>query len=153
MAKLGDTVSYQAPEKIGKRAITRFAQAIGDQNLLYRDEKYADKTSHGGLIAPPTLIFELGYDVGDEINEETGIQLGLEKFLGYPKNIQRLSNEYEIVEIVRPDDVVNAKRTIIEVQEKEGKSGKWLFVTSEIVYTNQKGKLLGINKEKLACRY
>ena len=153
MTNLGDTVAYQAAEEMGKKAIKRFAQVIGDHNRVYRDEKYAGKTRHGGLIAPPTLIFEAGYDVGDEINEETGLQVGLERFLGYPKNIQRLGNEYEIVEIVRPDDVIKAKRTIIEVRQKEGKSGKWLFVTSEIVYTNQKGKLLGINKESLACRY
>jgi len=153
MIKLENRVTYQAAEKIGKKAIKRFAQAIGDHNILYRDEEYARKTRHGGLIAPPTLIFELGYDLGEEINEETGIQLGLERFLGYPKNIQRLGNEYEMLEIARPADRITANRTIIEAYEKRGKSGEWLFVTSQIIYTNQQGKVLGTNREKLACRY
>ncbi len=44
-------------------------------------------------------------------------------------------------------------RQIVDVTEKEGKSRKWLFVTTEIRYTNQEGDLLGINIETMACGY
>jgi hypothetical protein len=150
---VGKEVNFQASEEIGKKTIRRFAQTIGDRNTLYSDEKHTGKGRQRGVIAPPTLIFELGYDLGEDIDEETGLQLGLERYLGHPKNIQRLGNEYEILEAVHPDDIVTVTRKIIEVSEKEGKSGKWIFLTSEIRYTNQRGKLLGINKEMLACRY
>lgn len=153
MPAVGKKVTLQASEEIGKKTIRRFAQTVGDRNPLYSDEKYARKSRQRGIIAPPTLIFELCYDLGEDIDEETGLQLGFERYLGYPKNIQRLGNEYEILGAVHPDDIITAKRKIIEVSEKEGKSGKWIFVTSEILYTNQSGKLLGINKEMLACRY
>ena len=146
-------MTHEASEEIGKRAIRRFAQALGDSNPLYSDEKYAGESPHGGIVAPPTLIFELCYDLGEDMEREPGLQVGLESYLGYPKNIQRLGNEYEILEPVHPDDIVTARREIIETREKEGKSGKWLFITSEIRYTNQRDKLLGINREMLACRY
>ena len=152
--ELDKEVTLQAPEEIGKKTIRRFAHTVGDRNPLHSDEEHAGKSRHKGIIAPPTMIFELGYDLGEDIDDETGLQLELVKYLGYPKNmnVQRLGNEYEILEEVHPDDVITAKRRIIEVSEKEGKSGKWIFVTSEIRYTNQNGKLLGINKEMLACR-
>jgi acyl dehydratase len=150
---LGYKATHQAREEIGKQSIRRFAQTVGDKDPLYSDEEYAEQSRHGGIIAPPTLIFELGYDLGEEIDRETGIQLGLGSYLGYPKNIQRVGNEYDMLEAVRPDDLITAERKVIEVREKEGKSGKWVFITSEIRYTNQRGTLLAVNKEAVACRY
>ncbi len=150
---VGKEISFQAQEEIGEKTIRRFSQTIGDRNPLYSDEKYAKKSRYGSIIAPPTLIFELGYDLGEDINVETGLQTALEEYLGYPKNVQRLRNEYEILEIAHPSDIITAKRKIIESAPRQGKSGKWIFITSEILYSNQSGKLLGINKETLACQY
>jgi acyl dehydratase len=38
-------------------AILRFCEGIGDDNPLWTDAGYAEKTAHGTLIAPPSFIF------------------------------------------------------------------------------------------------
>lgn len=38
-------------------AILRLAEGIGDDNPLWVDEKYAAKSPHGGIVAPPSFIF------------------------------------------------------------------------------------------------
>jgi len=37
--------------------IRHYAHGIGDDNPLYCDPAYADKTHHGGIIAPPSFLF------------------------------------------------------------------------------------------------
>ncbi len=150
---VGKEETFLAAEAIGKVAVRRFAAVIGDPNPLYRDEKQARQSRYGGLIAPPTLIFELGYDLGDEIEKETGLQQNLVKWLDHPKDINRVSNEYEISQVARPEDMITARRVIKQVNEKQSKAGKWVFINSEVTFHNQKGELLGINRETLACRY
>lgn len=144
---------FQAREEVGEIAIRRFALAIGEFNPLYHDEWKAKESRWGRIIAPTTLIFELGYDLGDNINHESGLQQGLLELLDNPKDINRVANEYEIFQTVRQDDVIAAKRQIKQVTEKETHRGKLVFITSEVSFSNQKGELLGINIETLACRY
>lgn len=38
-------------------AILRFCEGIGDDNPLWTEAAYAEKTAHGSLIAPPSFIF------------------------------------------------------------------------------------------------
>lgn len=150
---VGKKKVFQTLEQIGKTVIRRFAETIGDSNPIYSDEEYAKKSRYGRIVAPPTMIFELGYDLGNKINRDTGLQQGLDEWLGNPAVIQRVGNEYEVIQPAYPDDIVTATREIIEVVEKEGKAGKWTFITSKVSFANQKGELIGINKEIMACRY
>jgi len=39
--------------------IVHFADGIGDTNLLYRDEEYAEKSKYRRLVAPPTFVFSI----------------------------------------------------------------------------------------------
>ena len=46
-------------------SIERYAFAIGDTNPLWTDRKYAQRSPHGSLLAPPTIAYVLsGWDVG-----------------------------------------------------------------------------------------
>ena len=40
-----------------RTAILRFCEGIGDDNPLWTQADYAEKTQHGSLIAPPSFIF------------------------------------------------------------------------------------------------
>ena len=150
---LGKEQTFQASEEIGEILIRRFAAAIGDRNPLYWDRQYAQESPYGDIIAPPTLIFELTYDIGGSIDIEKGTYQGLEGWAGFPTRLERAGNEYEIFQPARPDDVITVKRRIIGVNERQGKTGKWTFIDTEITYTNQRNELLGVDKETLACRY
>ena len=44
-AFVGKSISYTAPEPVGKASIRYFAMAIGDANPLYTDDDFARK--HG----------------------------------------------------------------------------------------------------------
>jgi acyl dehydratase len=43
------------PYRLTLQAIQRYCRAVGDLHPLYFDEEYAKRTSHGGLIAPPSI--------------------------------------------------------------------------------------------------
>jgi hypothetical protein len=40
-----------------RTAILRFCEGIGDDNPLWTQADYSEKTQHGSLIAPPSFIF------------------------------------------------------------------------------------------------
>ena len=67
---IGRKVSYTAPEELGRASIRYFALALGDDNPLYRDEEFARKTRHGGIIAPPTFICETNQYMDAAPNED-----------------------------------------------------------------------------------
>ena len=46
--------------EVERGAIRRFAEAIGDPNPLFNDEREARKTRFGGMIAPPTFCRSMG---------------------------------------------------------------------------------------------
>ena len=148
-AMVGKEEVFSSPEEIGRATIHRFAAAIGDSNPLYLDEEFARNTRHGGIIAPPTMIFELNHNLGGEISEEDGGYLDKITLPAPLTRFIRGGNEYEFFQPARPEDKITLKREVTQVFEKRGKAGPLVFVKIEITYTNQKGELLGINRETL----
>ena len=145
-AMVGQETDLPAIEAIDQTSIIRYAQAISDLNPLYFDEEYAQKTEYSGTIAPPTFIFDIvpaSTDIGDDGRDLTRIKLpGL--------RLARAGNEYQFFEPARPGDIINRKREIISVYERENKKvGKIIFVVYDTTYANQRGELLGINRETL----
>jgi acyl dehydratase len=137
-------------EAIGKGTVRRFAKAIGDPNPLYWDDEYARKSRYRGVIAPPTLIFELNHNIGGEISAEDGSSLDQVRLPSPPEwFLIRGGNEYEFVRPARPGDRVVVRRKIAEIYEKKGKTGPLVFVICEMTYSNHKGQVLGNNKETL----
>jgi len=139
----------QAPESIGKALIRRFAATVRDRNPLYWDDQYAGESPFGGVIAPPTFLFEVTYDIAAAI-EEDGLYSGLRSWVGFDTSIQRAGNEYEMIRPVRPDDVVSLRKKVVDVVKKQGRTGSFILLTTETTYTNQKDELLGVDRELLA---
>ena len=54
----------------------------------------------------------------------------------------------EFLQPVHVNDQVTVKGKIVDMSEKEGKSGKLVFVTSEFTYTNQKGAVLARHRDR-----
>lgn len=144
-AMLGQEAYFPGKEAIDRTAIRRYAQAISDLNPLYIDEEFAKKSTYGGIIAPPTFIFDVSHDTFVEVGED-GRDLSRVTIHGL--NAVRGSNEYQFFEPARPGDIVNRRRKITDVYEKKGKkAGMILFVVYETTYTNQKERLLGACRE------
>jgi acyl dehydratase len=140
---------FPGVEAVDKSSIRRYAEAIGDFNPLYFDDEYAKKTKYGGLIAPPTFIFDVNmghlspHEVDENGRDEQRIAIpGLTALRG--------GNEYQFMEPVRPGDTISRKRKILAVYEKKGKRvGTILFVIYETIYLNQQNRILGISRETM----
>src|SRR5256885_11103414 len=50
--------------EVSREMIRKFADAIGDQNLAYRDIEAAKALGHPDVIAPPTFLTVLGFRLG-----------------------------------------------------------------------------------------
>jgi hypothetical protein len=145
---LGKEEVFRSSEELGQMLIRRFAAAVGSRNPAYW--KQGDPRE---IAVPPTLIFELTYDLRGTIDPKTGLYEGLHRWAGSPKQLDRAGNDYRIVRPARADDVVSVHKKIVEVTEKKGKTGTWTFITTAITFTNQRNEILGTDRETLACRY
>lgn len=120
--------------EVERGAIARYAEAIGDTNLIYRDEGYAKKSSYGSIIAPP--IF-LGWPVSE------------------PRTVRLESPFHRNVtggtEIVYERPIYAGERLIVtsklvdlyEKHERPG-IGRMLFQIIETKYRDLNGKVVAV---------
>ncbi len=150
---IGKETGRYTGEPVLARDIRRYALAIDDPNPVYRDPAAARQSRHGGIVAP---LFYVTWAVGVPGAEKGAGELGedgLATFVGIPEipNVWDLGwvrggEELEFFGRVRVNDRVTVQGTIVDMKEKDGKSGKLVFVTSEFVYTNQDGERLATHR-------
>ena len=132
-----------------KLDITRFAVATDDINPLYLDEKYAKKSLHGGLIAPPLFYMApLTNPVPETELRPDGLPYE-GKFPIPPTPLPRLMDggtEIEFFAPIRAGDTLTGRCKILDIYQKEGRTGPLIFVVRESRFTNQKGELVLIEK-------
>lgn len=140
-------------EPVLARDIRRYALAIDDPDPAYRDPAAARAAGHGDVVAP---LFYVTWAVGVPGAEKSTRELGedgLATFVGIPEipNVWDLGwvrggEELEFFERVSAGDRVTVRGRIADMKEKDGKSGKLVFVTSEFVYTRQDGEKLATHR-------
>jgi acyl dehydratase len=130
----------------------RFAAAVGDLNPLYFDEEVARSQGHPGLLAPPLFLPHALLGVArldalreDGVPREGGGDVPVRAQEGggdVPVRAQRLmagGEEYEFLAPLRVGDTITAETRIRDIEEKQGRSGRFVLITRETVYTNQDG--------------
>jgi acyl dehydratase len=146
---IGQETGSHTGEPVLARDIRRYALAIDDPNPIYFDESAARTGKYGGLAAPLNYVsWSVGVPGAEKGTRELG-EDGLSSFVGVP-NIPgvwtlgwvRGGEELEFFKPVYVNDRVTVNGKIVNMTEKDGKSGKLIFVTSEFTYTNQVGELL-----------
>jgi len=143
-----ETGSYTG-EPVLARDIRRYALSIDDPNPIYFDENASKRGKYRGLAAPLVYVtWAVGVPGSEKGVKDLG-EDGLSSFVGVPEipNVWDLGwvrggDEFEFFKPVYVNDRVTVKGRIVDMKEKDGKSGKLIFVTSEFVYTNQNGGLL-----------
>lgn len=146
---IGKGTGTHTGDPVLARDIRRYALAIDDLNPIYFDEDTARKGKYGGLAAPLGYVsWAVGVPGSEKAAKDLG-EDGLSTFVGVPEipdawalGWVRGGEEIEFFRPVYVNDRVTVKGKIIDMNEKDGKSGKLIFVTSEFVYTNQNGELL-----------
>ena len=126
--------------------IRNFADAIGDNNLLWIDEEYARKSRFGMITAPPTFLYNVNHGslpsasgtITRPIHNQTHLYAGA---------------EFEFFRPIWLGDKFSVKGKPIDIVRKQTKSvGPMLFVTGEASYFNQNKELIGIIRT-ITCRY
>jgi acyl dehydratase len=133
MEKLLDVPWQPQVFKVEELGIKRYAEAIDDPNPLYNDVEYARKSKYGSLIGPPGFFGLpaikakiLGIQVSDALIAA-----------GAPSVAVDGGIEMEFFLPVRAGDVLLETTKIINIYERDTKSGKALFVQAEYLYKNE----------------
>ena len=123
---------------VERGAIRLFAQAIGDSNPLFNDEKQARKTRFGGMIAPPTYVRLL---MPRELPKFNIPEL--------PKRLLDGGSEWEFFEPIRPGDRITVVARLADLRETEGRMGTMVVRVTELRYSNQFHELCTIQRMSL----
>jgi acyl dehydratase len=120
--------------EIERGAMRRFAEAIGDTNPIFNDDKEARSTRFGGMIAMPTFFRSLGTTVPE-------VKLNMPQYRGLDGG-----SDWEYFEPVRPGDRITVQSKLADLRESEGRLGTMVFITAETSYTNQHGVVCAIQR-------
>ncbi len=120
--------------------IREFARAIKDDNPVYLDEEYAQRTV-GGIVPPPTFSMTLGFwDDGRT-----------RPLLTY--DVRRLlhgEQEFEYLAPIHAGDALTAVARVADVYEKTGSRGGTMTLgILETTFTNQRGEKVLISRSTL----
>lgn len=136
--------------------IMMFARSIGDTNPMYYDEKYAESSEPGAIIAPPTFVqasaqFDPDYFLRPKPGQEwfgsakapTGITKKESGGGGGGGGGLHAEQHFEYHGHVKAGDVLTATVKPGKTWEKEGRrGGKLTFSESITEYRNQDGELV-----------
>ncbi|MFA4837618.1 MAG: MaoC family dehydratase N-terminal domain-containing protein [Dehalococcoidia bacterium] len=129
--------------EVEKGAIKKYADAVGETNLLYWDNEYAENSRYGAMIAPPGFFgWPTRWHGAMPFHEE--LQVDLISALGADGYTRILDGgiAFEFFRPVRAGDTLASLTRIVSVVEKETKGGSMSVSQIEASYTNQNGDMV-----------
>lgn len=140
---------------VSEHEIRRFCYAVDDLNPLYIDAEYASKSRHGGIIAPP-LFINIPFDRDVPLSEidPDGVPR-LQSTIRPPLRAKRRmwgGVEIEFLKPVHPGDVLTQNTKLVDIYQREGRSGPLVFTVTETSYTNQRGELVALERNTFIAR-
>lgn len=120
--------------------IRRFAEALGDDNPIYRDLVAAQSAGYPSIPAPPTFAVALR---ANDVRE--GIDIDWTRLL-------HGEQEFEFCRPLFAGDRVTLKQRIADVYEKSGKAGTMDFLVLESEGRDPSGELVFTAKSTLVIR-
>ena len=134
-------------------SIMQFARALGDDNPIYHDPEYAEKSDLGGIIAPPTFLqtsqhFDPDFPLRPN-NNEPWMGSGAEAIGAPPPGSESggiglyAEHHYEYFRNIVPGDQLNTEQREGNRWEKQGKRGGTLKFAEYITeFYDQDGALV-----------
>jgi acyl dehydratase len=129
------------PFEVTVESIKEFADAIGDENPLYREESTAREAGYESIIAPPTYLTKLNFIYGPQILADP--ELGLNYAL-----VVHGEQEYEYERPVRAGDVLVARPRIASI----GAKGKNELLVTEAAIETQAGERVAVARSTIVSR-
>ncbi len=124
-------------DKATKRAIKRFADAIGDPNPLWRNPEYAKKTKYNSIVAPPSWIF----------SALSGVQFGWRGLAGF-----HIATEIKFINPIFLNDSIQFEATYLgfEGPRKSRFAEKVVIDSFEEKYLNEnRNELIAVSVRKV----
>jgi acyl dehydratase len=115
---------------VEKGAIRKFAEALGDGDPIYHDEQAAQAAGFKTIPAPPTFLCTFRTQALPDLK----IQFGRVRLNG--------GNEYEYYQPVYAGDTITVTAKYADVSERSGRTGKMVFVITELTFKNQRGEVV-----------
>jgi acyl dehydratase len=137
-------------DEVSMWAIRRFIEATTDENPLWQDERYAKKTRWGGIIAPPAFlhVFDPANRAFRQFPDLSHMATTLPFDPPFLRTFQAFY-EFQFFVPLRPGDNIKSMSKIGDVYEREGKSGRMVFIRIDNEHRNQKKELVGITSEAM----
>jgi len=143
------TLSEPVIMEVGRVAIRRYADAVGDENPLFHEVEDAKAAGYEDIICPPGFW---GWPIkgratigGMSIVGAVLVKAGLFRILD-----GGVDQEFYIP--IRAGDILTAYSKIADIREREGKAGKMIFTTVETTYLNQNGDTVAVNRATIIAR-
>ena len=136
-------------------AIQRYCYSVDDLNPLYLDEVAARRGPHGGIVAPPFFFAAPGFRATPLSGlRPDGLPSADDDPLRVPTGAMQsrlLGSALEVFGQVRPGDILTKQSRLVDVFEKDGRSGTMLFSVRETRVTNQIDQLVCIDRVTTAA--
>ncbi len=149
------TVVATASGHVVRRDWQRWASAVGDHNPLWFDDEFAREHGYVGATCPPLYLqyAVLGVTPLAELRAD-GSSGAITGDLTFPKARKRMaggeSTTFHLP--VYDGDRIEMVRTIAAVQEKQGRSGRFVLVTWRTDYRNQDDRLVAQASTSMIAR-
>lgn len=139
LAEVGSVVS-STTARVTRQEFQRWAAAVDDRNPLYFDAEFARRHGHRDVVMPPLFIKEVLRGVVDlrQLGPD-GVPRpeGLDYLAhpGYPRKMAGAESMTFTDEAVYDGDEVRAVRTLTAVELKQGRSGSFIRIALETVFS------------------
>jgi len=106
---VGKTFPPSAPYEVSRVKLAEFADAIGDQNPVYRDRSAAQEAGYPDVIAPPTFPIVISMASSARVLAEPGLNLNYAM-------VVHGEQRFEYERPLRAGDVVTAQATVSDIR-------------------------------------
>ena len=127
------------------RDIQKYSHAIGETDPIHFDQEAARAAGYRNVVAPPLFPYSIrmqAYNLvaPDQLEEDGSASLDVPQLP--TRRAMAGETSIELGEPVVAGDVVTVEKRIVDLYEKEGRSGPLVFVKTEFAFHNQDGALV-----------
>ena len=124
---LGREFPPTAPYEVGREKIREFADAIGDDNPLYRDQEAARAHGYPDVIAPPTFAIVVSMRSSAQVVRDPGLGLDYSKVVHgeqrfsyrrpiHAGDVLRVVSSVESIRAIAGNDMLTVKGEVRTVE-------------------------------------
>lgn len=130
---------------VGRTDIARYARAIGETDPIHFDPDAAVAAGHADVVAPAYFPYTIRMQAANLVAKDELAPDGSATADVPPLPTTRAMAGETAIEFGSPvvaGDTIRLTKRIIDLYEKEGRSGALVFVVTEFTFVNQRDELV-----------